>query len=281
MQEDLNPWSTLGSVDPRQLVEARLQLHWAVQLVSAFANAELEHLPDDSQSNLGWQDDLDVLLGRRRPDGLAAGLSLPKLELFVFNNAGAVVDTFPLAGRTLNQARSWLGTLTPDRDSPPVKLSDYDMPDHGVAADRPFALEPEVAFSEIARWYANGDSALRALAASGPGWAEVRCWPHHFDLGTLVSLEASSDPASGRSIGVGMSPGDASYAEPYFYVNPYGLPSTPAAPPELPHPAHWHTEGWFGAVLTASALLETNDPATELERFLNRAVAANRGLLAG
>ena len=50
------PWQTLGTVPVADLVEAKVQLHWAAQIVAAFGNGLLQPQPDDSQSNLGWVD---------------------------------------------------------------------------------------------------------------------------------------------------------------------------------------------------------------------------------
>ncbi|MBD3873434.1 MAG: hypothetical protein IFK91_11040, partial [Acidobacteria bacterium] len=135
--------------------------------------------------------------------------------------------------------------------------------------------------SGLARWFANGNLVLRELTSSDRGWAEVRCWPHHFDLGTVISLESSGDASSGRSIGVGLSPGDTSYSEPYLYVNPYGLTDQPANQPPLESGAHWHTDGWFGAVLTATAIVVNPGGTQEsaVLSFLHGAVDAARNLL--
>jgi hypothetical protein len=51
--------------------------------------------------------------------------------------------------------------------------------------------------------------------------SEVRCWPHHFDLGSLIVVETSADGELTKSIGIGLSPGDEAHAEPYFYVSPF------------------------------------------------------------
>ena len=48
------PWQTLGTVPVADLVEAKVQLHWAAQIVAAFGNGLLQPRSDDSQSNLGW-----------------------------------------------------------------------------------------------------------------------------------------------------------------------------------------------------------------------------------
>jgi hypothetical protein len=43
---------------------------------------------------------------------------------------------------------------------------------------------------------------------------------HHFDLATLTTLPARNADATGY-VGVGLSPGDEYYDEPYFYVSVY------------------------------------------------------------
>ena len=65
------------------------------------------------------------------------------------------------------------------------------------------------------------------------------CWPHHFDIATLVKLE-DGQPANARSIGVGVSPGDEYYAQPYVYVSPwprFDAGKLPDLPPYHPKPA--------------------------------------------
>jgi hypothetical protein len=47
-------WRQLGETSPFDLVEQRLQLHWAVQIASAPARALLEARSDDSHTNLEW-----------------------------------------------------------------------------------------------------------------------------------------------------------------------------------------------------------------------------------
>jgi hypothetical protein len=288
MDREIKPvWNTVGEIDPRDLVEARLQLHWAVQPVMAFADSALERLPDDSQANLGWRDDLEALCGRQRPDGLSAGLRIPDMTLLVFDEGGATADSISLERQTIDSAVSWIEEVVAARSGGPperpIRIRDYEMPEHPVAEGAAFALDCPPAFAELARWFANGDLVLRELTSSDRGWAEVRCWPHHFDLGTVISLESSGDASSGRSIGVGLSPGDAWYPEPYFYVNPYGLADQPADGPALESGGRWHTDGWFGAVLSATCILEISEDSREsaVSSFLRGAVDAARNLLTG
>ena len=207
------------------------------------------------------------------------------MTLLVFDEGGAIAESFTLEGQTIDSAVSWLDEMVAAGSGGPpegpIRIRDYEMPAHPVAEGAAFVLDHPPAFAELARWFANGNLVLKDLTSSDRGWAEVRCWPHHFDLGTVISLESSGDASSGRSIGVGLTPGDASYPEPYFYVNPYGLADPPADPPPLESGGRWHTEGWFGAVLTATSILGepavTQKPA--VSSFLRGAVDAARNLL--
>ena len=120
------------------------------------------------------------------------------------------------------------------------------------------------------------------LVAGDPAASPVRCWPHHFDVGSLIALDADAEPEEARSIGVGFSPGDGSYDQPYFYVTPWPYPDT-AALPTLEAGAEWHTGGWTGAVLTADRLISAphEDQQAHVKRALQGAIQASRVLLGG
>ena len=81
----------------------------------------------------------------------------------------------------------------------------------------------------------------------------------------------------GRSVNVGLSPGDGAYREPYWYVTPWPAPARKARP-TLPV-GHWHTEGFTAAVLPASRI-DAGRLDTEVDPVLAEAVAASLGLLA-
>ncbi len=272
-RESTAAWSELGAIPIDHLIEARFQLHWAAQPVMAFADAAIERLPDDSQSNLGWRADLMALVSRHRPEGPAAGLSLIEMDLLILDHNDAVIDRLPLEGRTIDGAVSWLeGRLVAHTGAVlgrPIRIRGYEMPEHGVAQGERFRIadrEPQI---ELTGWVSAGWTALEELVTRDAGWAEVRCWPHHFDLGTLKNIGSSS-------IGAGMSFGDSWYPEPYFYVNPYGLEEPPTDPPKLESGGSWHTDGWFGAVLTAATVvgIPADSRESAVSSFLRSAVDA-------
>ena len=244
----------LGLPAPAALTDARVELHWAAQIVAAVARAVIPAVPDDSHTSLEWWTAGSLLVGGLTPRQRRLGLRPVDLTLVVVDSTGGPQRELPLAGRTLDEALAWaaqaLGGAAPGM--PP-----YQMPDHVVGRGGAFGGREPSALAELARWYASAHALLSDFVSSQPYAKEhaspVRCWPHHFDIATLVSVPGGA-PADARTIGVGLSPGDSSYAEPYFYVTPWPYPDSPQLP-ELPAGAAWHQTGWFGAVLTATANL--------------------------
>ena len=146
------------------------------------------------------------------------------------------------------------------------------MPEHPIATGGSFSLDDAESFRELGRWYATADAALRSVCEQQPG-DPVRCWPHHFDIATLLRIERGE--RSEGIVGVGMTPGDHHYAEPYWYVSAWQKPDNLELP-TLPSGGFWRPEGWFGAVLTAADLVRHNEEqAHTLAAFLQAAVEAS------
>lgn len=118
------------------------------------------------------------------------------------------------------------------------------------------------------------DAVLKQLkgehrSESGP----VVLWPHGFDLALLLfsgRLVPGKDPADEESadeqMNFGFVTGDAAIPEPYFYVTAYPALAGYAGSP-LPAGAHWHTEGWTGAILPYRNLTRGNATEKLLEFF--------------
>jgi hypothetical protein len=190
-----------------------------------------------------------------------------------------------LAGNTLEDALAW-ATGELERIHGPLEakpaIPTYEMPAHAVGTGSPFAAPDHDALDELARYYANASRFEHVVSSKTLGASPVRCWPHHFDVATLVTLDQpGTDPEAARSIGFGMSPGDTSYEEPYFYVNPWPLSQEREGHPELGGIGHWHTEGWFGAVLPASSIAEgaAVDQARQVLAHVQSGFAAGRSIL--
>ena len=69
-------WHPLGRVDLRQLKEARLQAHHAVQWLARAARAYVPPQPDDGHTSLQWDDGLDGFITHSLKDGSRLSLRI-------------------------------------------------------------------------------------------------------------------------------------------------------------------------------------------------------------
>lgn len=271
----LRRWRPTGHVAPTSLVDARLQTHHAAQLVVSAAISYLPKRADDSHTNLEWLPELSAMAGNvlNANTGCRLALRPSDLTLLALSGAGAIVDEFALAGHTTKTADAWMrralaafgfdaNRLTHDKH--------YQIPAHPVGSGAPFSVAHGKSADELSAFFHDAWWLTTSLRAQHGQASEPRIWPHHFDLATLISVPSPAGSPS-RTIGVGVSPGDDSYAQPYIYVGPYPYPPMEALPPLSI--GQWHSEGWVGAVLTGSAFPGETGAERALA-FTRQAVAA-------
>jgi hypothetical protein len=281
----ITAWRPLGAVAPTALADARGQLHHAAQVANAAAISLLPPAPDDSHTSFAWSAALGALVAREipAPRPFRVALQVEALALTVLDLDDAPLARFPLDGHGRDDAVAWLQAWTTRAGGDGARVTmrrHFEIPGTAPDASHPWRLGDGAAFRELAAWYGNADALLRAFAASEPGAGPVRCWPHHFDIATLVDEGADAGGAK-HTTGVGLSPGDDSYAEPYLYVGPYPYPRADALPALAA--GHWHREGWVGAVLTGSEIVAASAPDAQARlatTFVSDAVAAVRALRA-
>jgi hypothetical protein len=272
-------WRPLRGTDQHRLSLARLQTHYAAQWLARAARAYVPPRPDDSHTNLGWNDTVGGFTTHRLKDGERLSLRIGGLTLVLHGDErSASLQSFSLDGRTDAQARQWLGEQLRARNLDTRALdapSPYAMPARAVTNSAAYDVADLAdALAELAAWFANAEFLLvriqgqmiaRNLAAS-----DVRCWPHHFDLATLISFPTRETAVTGY-VGAGLSPGDAYYDEPYFYVSVYPKPES-AALPRLPKLGHWHTREFTAAVAPGHRIVAANNQKAAAEEFLEAAV---------
>lgn len=238
-----------------QIDAARAISHAAVQLPSLAARANLAEPPDDSHASLQWHPELGALVGLPldAEGRFRLGVSFSTGD-FLWLDGETAVTTIALGEVDALGAQDWCdarlaqaglnktGDATLPYALPPVNFSDIKLP--GMAD----------ALRALGACYGQAYEGLTALvkahahrAVSPPA---IRCWPHHFDLAVLFALE-DGDPESAQSVGIGLSPGDGNYGEPYFYCSPWPAPDHR---PETPSPLRWHTDGFVSVVCTVSAI---------------------------
>ena len=231
--------------DPRTLKDARLQSHWAAQLAAIPGRTLAPPRPDDSHTSFRWIDDALV-----QEDAFRSALRIRDLTLLLGDRE------FALDGRTIDDAFDWMRAALPG-----VRREfNEPMPHHAVADGAPFSLRDRGAFEELSRCYAEAARLLR------PIHDDVRAWPHHFDIATLLEFDGGA-----KLIGAGLSPGDESMPQPYWYVN-HSPHATSQTFPPLAGGGTWNTQGWIGAILPAS---HGGDPRA----FLDSAIHVSRALI--
>jgi hypothetical protein len=271
-------WKALEPMAAARLWPARCQLHWALQPLASLGKLLVPAQPDASEQSFTWLPDASVLAQDAVGESVRvrAALRLSPPTLLLLTDSGAT-HALVLSGRTLDQAEGWVDRKASEllaRPLPGPLERPAGLPSSPFAEGAAFDAADEAAFAALERLYADAHFVLSRWAAARPHASEVRCWPHHLDIATLLTLERKANGEVCRSVGLGMVPGDEQRKEPYFYVTP--SPS-PDPPPDhaLPCGSFWHREGWFGAVLPVAhlAALSAVDQERELTAFLEAAAA--------
>jgi hypothetical protein len=252
-------WIRTGSMDPHTLADARVQLHWAAQTVAGVGRTLNAPCADHSHTSFAWSDAHEALL-QEPVDGITCGLRLHDLTVIVID---ATLRELPLRGRTLDEGFAFLES----QFGKTLKRPDVDLPDHAVARGARFDADAGH-LAELARYCGNASHVLGEIARSNPKAGPVRCWPHHFDIATLITLSDHGEDA--HTIGVGLSPGDGGSPEPYYYVTPWPYPDASRLG-EL-SAGRWNTVGWTGAVLSASRFAEAEQQEELVHTFLREAM---------
>lgn len=276
-------WRALDPQRAPTLVDARLQLHHAAQLAAAIGISYLVHEPDDSHTNLEWLDEIGGLASRP-----VMGSTMTRLAVRFHPFALLLLDahdepqaTMPLDGQTIGDASQWirarLSEYGLDADTYTLQKH-YTIPKHPVGASAAFDASNAAAFENLARFYADAALVLGRVVMETPNASPVRCWPHHFDIATLLEVAPQSTSAPQRTISLGMTPGDDDYAEPYFYASMYPSPGADRERPPLEGNGEWHTRDWLGAVLPGSRVASATQQ-TQVEAFVLSAVRACTNLL--
>lgn len=263
----------------KSLTDARLQLHHAIQFGAALGISYLAKQADDSHTNLGWDSALRALVshGAKGARGaVAVGVRTADLTLLVTRD-GDSASAIPLDGLNIAAATDALRTAFANEGLDPARFTlarHYEIPAHAVAAGKAFDSSNRAPFEEMARWFGNASSELGRATRETPGASEVRVWPHHFDIATLVTYGGDA------STGAGMSAGDHYYDEPYFYVNARPEPRADQLTASLGGGGTWHTREWIGAVLPGSRVSgDATAQRAQVRAYLDSALAACRELV--
>jgi len=279
-------WHSLKSVPSADIVEARIQLHYAAQYCASFGRYLLPPKKDDSHTSLHWHLDEQRFWTRElsAAERIRVGLSPVSFLLLIEERRGELIE-ITLDGKSreevLEEFQEALRSKGVNAEQARLEMP-YEMPDHVLKDGGVFSAERATtdARAALAACWSNSALLLQNQFYLEDKASPIRTWPHHFDIATLVKVEGNPDPELAKSIGVGLSPGDEGYPEPYFYITPWPYPKPLPELGELPV-GHWHTDGWVGAVLKYRDLadLPVDDQASVAQRFQKEAYDLSYELL--
>lgn len=195
------------------------QLHNVCKAIGELKSQQTEVLPHDGNQALYFEN-----------DEITTGLVNNKTEikihlltgqlLYFHNEVGHFIDL------TKDDIHEKLSIITKKYNlkMPEIKL---DNVSHGQLSEfYSYAIKAKRTI-ELFRMTLNGNFTL------------VHLWPHHFDF-SVEWFTGKKD----EQIGMGISPGDEQYNEPYLYIIPY--PFNPKVTQHNLPIGNWHTSSWKG-----------------------------------
>lgn len=260
----------LKSINFRELGNARIQIHHAIQLIPACARAFLETKSDDSHTNLIWDATQGAFVSQALPGLVQLGYRVRENALFINEDACSIHAK--RIEDLVEWTRTTLGELGLEGRSvqftPP-----YSLPSHPVAEGAPISLPGLEYSSFFSQLFQMASDHLQEIQLKFQS-SEPRCWPHHFDLSTRIQLSPE------KTITVGMSPGDDFNSDPYFYVSPWPYPTRKDFP-KLTQNAFWNQDGFTAAVYRAAHFCELSakQQPESIQKFLLEAVQACQQVL--
>ena len=272
-------WIELKSFSVDELENVRKQIHQAAQLPAIAGRCLNPKDLGDSFAALTWDKNNNQLTSQKLGESnFRTTLNISDFKLVIVNENDESVNSLGLDSKTYDVAFNWLKEKLSQLGFDPSKLNKklpYQIPEYPTANDTPFSHINPIAFTELQNYYSNAALILEKISYKEKDASEIYCWPHHFDIASLTTIERNSNPEKSKTIGIGLSPGDESYNEPYFYISPWPYPEDKDSLPKLYH-GHWHNQGWFGGVLTASEIIRQEDKSGQLkitENFIETGIA--------
>jgi hypothetical protein len=279
LESSASGWVPVPAVSPAAVSDARLQLHHAAQVANAPAMSWLPPAADDSHTNFGWSPDARAFISQRVPFSRPRRFALRPADpaLLALDDSGTIVSAFALTGQTLDAAHAWARAQCEAAGGERARYTPrkhYEIPAHPVASGATFGTDPATT-RVVSQLWDNATRFLEAVRESNAGASDVRLWPHHFDLGLIITI------GDKRSIGAGFTLGDHYYDEPYWYVSPDPRAAAAAKRPALEGGAHWHEVGFFSAVLPWHTYVASGAQGEAVMAYLRSALNGARSLLGG
>ncbi|MEL6557610.1 MAG: DUF5996 family protein [Bacteroidota bacterium] len=269
-----NKLENVRGFDLELMKSTREQLHQAVQLVSAVPRSYLPHDPSDELASLSWHEEREALESKQVA-GFVFSLSLKEMYVSILNN-DQEFEALALEGKSVNQGLRWLkehvNKFGLAEEQLHLKLP-YEIGIDNFDTSLKFHTETQ---QELSNLYAGAKAILDQVVKENMEASAIRCWPHHFDIATLIPLQENENGEVTSSLGVGFSPGDQVISQPYFYVNIWPDSLLSDLNKHDLWAGHWNDTEWSGAVLHYQDLLKASDVTKTVQHFISTTISRFR-----
>lgn len=235
------------------------QLHRSAQFIAMTGKNYLEQQDDDSNTNMGWISENNSFAGHWIIGDQTFRLELEILDfrLIISGLNFNRIFSIEIDGKSREEIFIWLKSALKSlgMDTQKLKYIDhYQISEHETDSGATFEKPSHEDLNLISTYYSNADYLLRKVNQSLDPKATVRVWPHHFDIGTYISLGMNNE----KALGYGMAIPDAIFDEFYFYQ--YGWSKFRdidySSLMEFPDSGMWVNQEWKGGALPISYLFD-------------------------
>ena len=236
------------------------QQHHATQFIAMVGHHLIPQKDDDSNTNMEYIPEEDLLIGNSLPNGMRVALHLSELKLLVLDEENKPKKVIQLNGKTKNEVFVELAQNLADVGIDVTNLKNelhYEIPSHPLDEGAVFSIKDKKYFVENALHRHNAKIVLNEIATLFEQNEPIRIWPHHFDTGAFYVMSKNSIGEATQTIGIGLAIPDSMIDEPYYYLsfwsaNPVkGLEKLPTL-----DAGNWMMPNWNGAVLKHSEILK-------------------------
>jgi len=254
-----NPeWKTQSLVFNKDIADALQQQHHAAQFIAMVGKYLIPQKEDDSNTNMRYMPDGELLPGNKFPNEWQLALALTDLNLYLLDKEFNRKSEIQLNGKTKARVFDELKQTLADFDFDVSELKNemhYEIPAHKLDKNLPFSSMYKNHFQENSAYRHNAELVLNEIIAGNKLAEPVRIWPHHFDTGSFIPIAYNAKNGVSKSIGIGWAMPDSMINEPYYYLSFWseesndGLKTLPALAA-----GQWMTPNWNGAVLRHSEI---------------------------
>lgn len=218
--------------------------HRALQILVKAAKSWLLNKDDDSHTNLHWNVATSSFQSHLFPLDIQLALNLKSSTLEIHKN-GSLAHSISLSGmqqvRLEKEFADALLNVGLKKDSWNSQLH-YELP----YSDFKEFIYPELdenSFHDFRSIRDFGQRVLQSLESHESQDLGLRTWPHHFDLGGLISLKQNEKSETIASVGLGLAMQDSEIDEYYFYLSPWKKDFKISAEDALnPKFGEWHAK---------------------------------------